>query len=58
MGLATVWLGILFLIKDEVLQMLGEPAGEFMAVVPVGYAVRESSGPGKEPVELKVRYLD
>ena len=32
LGLATVWLGILFLMKDEVLQVLGEPAGEFMAV--------------------------
>ncbi len=38
LGLATVWLGILFLMKDEVLQVLGEPAGEFMAVIPVGYA--------------------
>ncbi len=57
-GLATVWLGILFLIKDEVLQFVGEPAGEFMAVVPVGYAGRSGSGPQKEPFEMKVRYLD
>jgi nitroreductase len=57
-GLATVWLGILFLIKNEVLQFLGEPAGEFMAVVPVGYAARSGSGPQKEPFEMKVRYLD
>lgn len=59
MGLATVWLGIMFLMKDEVLRFLGEPEGEFMAVIPVGYACRETgSGPKKEPFEVKVRYLD
>jgi nitroreductase len=57
-GLATVWLGILFLIKDEVLKFIEEPAGEFMAVIPVGYASREGGGPKKEPFEMKVRYLD
>lgn len=59
LGLATVWLGIMFLMKDEVLEFLGEPEGEFMAVVPVGHASRTSgSGPQKEPVEMKVKYLD
>ncbi len=59
LGLATVWLGIMFLMKDEVLAFLGEPEGEFMAVVPVGYAGRESgSGPQKEPFDMKVKYLD
>jgi nitroreductase len=58
LGLATVWLGILFLLKDEVLQFLGEPKGEFMAVIPVGYAMKPSSGPQKEPVEMKVKNLD
>ena len=59
LGLATVWLGIMFLMKDEVLEFLGEPEGEFMAVIPVGYASRESgSGPQKEPFEMKVKYLD
>lgn len=58
LGLATVWLGILFLIKDEALQFLGEPGGEFMAVVPVGNAAKPSSGPQKQPFEMKVRYLD
>ncbi len=59
LGLASVWLGIMFLMKDEVLAFLGEPAGEFMAVVPVGHATRESgSGPQKEPFEMKVKYLD
>ena len=58
LGLATVWLGILFIIKDEVLQFLGEPAGEFMAVVPVGYAATTSKAPQKQPLELMVKYLD
>jgi nitroreductase len=57
-GLARVWLGILFLIKDDVLKFLEEPAGEFMAVIPVGYASREGAGPKNEPFEMKVRYLD
>ena len=58
LGLSTVWLGILFLIKDEVLQFLGEPKGEFMAVVPVGYAGKVSTGPQKQPFEMKIKYLD
>ena len=58
LGLSTVWLGILFLIKDEVLQFLGEPKGEFMAVVPVGYSAKSGTGPQKQPFEVKVRYLD
>ncbi len=57
LGLSTVWLGILFLIKDDVLRFLGEPKGEFMAVVPVGYAERLGSGPQKQPFEVKVKYL-
>ena len=59
LGLATVWLGILFLMKDEVLKFLGEPAGEFMAVVPVGHASKGAgSGPKKQPFEMKVKYLN
>ena len=58
LGLATVWLGILFLIKDDILQFLGEPKGEFMAVIPVGYAERPGTGPQKEPFSMKVRYLE
>lgn len=58
LGLSTVWLGILFLIKDDILEFLGEPKGEFMAVIPVGYAERPSSGPQKEPFGMKVRYLE
>ncbi len=58
LGLAAVWLGILFLIKDDVLKSLGEPKGEFMAIVPVGHAARPSKGPKKQPLESIVRYLD
>ena len=57
LGLATVWLGILFLIKDDVLSFLGEPQGEFMAVVPVGYAARPPAGPKKVPFEQVVKHL-
>jgi nitroreductase len=58
LGLGTVWLGILYLIRDEVLQFLDESRGEFMAVVPVGYPVREQSGPAKKRIEEMVRFLD
>jgi nitroreductase len=57
-GLATVWLGILFLIKDDVLTLLGEPKGEFMAVIPVGYPAKATKGPEKRPLEMIVKYLD
>ncbi len=58
LGLSTVWLGILFLMKDEVLRFLEEPAGEFMAVVPVGYSTRSGGGPQKQPLDVKVKYFD
>jgi len=57
LGLGTVWLGVLYLIKDEVRRFLGEPEGEFMAVVPVGRPARVGKGPQKQPVEMKVRKL-
>jgi len=57
LGLATVWLGVLVLIKSDVLQFLGEPEGEFMAVIPVGYAARPSPGPKKQPLRMVVKYL-
>ena len=56
-GLATVWLGVLALIKKEVLRFIGEPEGEFMAVIPVGYAAKTSSGPMKQPLDMVVKYL-
>ena len=58
MGLGSVWLGILFLMKDEVLRFLGEPEGEFMAVVPIGYPAKRTEGPKKRPLETIVRYID
>lgn len=58
LGLASVWLGILYLIKDQVLRFLGEPEGEFMAVVPVGYPAKVTEGPKKRPLETITRYLD
>lgn len=58
LGLATVWLGILYLIKDEMLQFLGEPKGEFMAVVPVGYPAAETSAPKKRPLTAVVRTIE
>ena len=58
LGLSTVWLGILYLIKKEVLEFLGEPLGEFMAVIPVGYAVKDSAGPQKRSLDVTVKYLD
>lgn len=57
-GLGSVWLGILFLIKDEVLSFLGEPSGEFMAVIPIGYPQKNHSGPKKRPLENCIRYLE
>ena len=57
LGLATVWLGVLMLIKDDVLKFLKEPKGEFMAVIPVGYASRESAGPRKRSLDTIVKKL-
>jgi len=58
-GLATVWLGIMFLMKDEVLKYLGLPGGEFMAVVPIGHAARSQNGPPKkQDLTQKVIFLE
>ena len=56
-GLGSVWLGVLFLVKKEVLSFLGEKQGEFMAVIPIGYPKRESSSPKKQPLEYVVKNL-
>ena len=58
LGIGSVWLGILFLMKQDVLDFLGEPAGEFMAVVPLGYPAKTTEGPKKRPLETLIRYLD
>lgn len=57
-GLGSVWLGILFLMKDEVLRFLGEPGGEFMAVVPIGHPAKQTEGPKKRPLESIVRHME
>lgn len=57
LGLGSVWLGILYLIKDDVLRFLGEPKGEFMAVIPVGIPVKIGSGPQKHSLDMKVKQL-
>jgi nitroreductase len=58
LGLGSVWLGILFLMKDAVLKYLGEPAGEFMAVIPIGHPAKPAQGPKKRPLEAMIRYVD
>lgn len=57
LGLGSVWLGILFLIKDEVLTFLGEAKGEFMAVIPVGYPAKTSGAPNKKALEYVVKEI-
>ena len=52
-----MWPGILFLLKDEVLRFLGSPQGEFMAVVPVGYAARVTGWPKRRPLETIVKFV-
>ena len=56
LGLGAVWLGILYLMKDEVLALLGEPQGEFMAVVPVGWGAAPAKSPKKRTDDEIVRY--
>jgi nitroreductase len=58
LGIGSVWLGVLFLVKHEVREFLGEPDGEFMAVVALGYPVTAPKGPKKRPLEALIRYLD
>jgi nitroreductase len=55
LGIGSVWQGILFLMKQDVLRFLGEPAGEFMAVVPLGYPAKTAEGPKKRPLETLIR---
>ena len=57
LGLGSVWLGIMFLMKDEVRAFLGESKGEFMAVIPIGYPLKESHPPHKKTLEYVVKYL-
>ncbi len=56
-GLSSVWLGILIMVQEQVLRYLGNPGGEFMAVVPVGYAQKINAGPKKRSLDVTVQYL-
>ncbi len=58
LGLGAVWLGILILIKDDVLHLLQEPQGEFMAVIPVGYPVKAPIGPNKKILEMVIKEME
>jgi nitroreductase len=58
LGLSTVWLGVLVLIKKDILQFIGVPEGEFMAVIPVGYAAKPNAGPKKQPLDVVVKVLE
>ena len=59
LGLSAVWLGVLVLVKNDILKFIGEPPeGEFMAVIPLGYAAKAGEGPKKRPLEMVVRHLD
>jgi nitroreductase len=58
LGLGSVWLGILYLIKDEVLTFLGETRGEFMAVISIGYPKKDQGGPLKKPLEYVLKEFD
>ena len=57
LGLATVWFGVLVLIKNDVLRFLDEPEGEFMAIIPVGHAAKPSTAPKKRPLHVTAKYL-
>jgi nitroreductase len=58
LGLSTVWLGVLVLIKKDILQFIGVPEGEFMAVIPVGYAAKPNAGPQKQPLDVVVKVME
>jgi nitroreductase len=57
LGFGSVWLGILCLIREDVLRLLEVKEGEFMAVVPVGYAQGKSVAPHKKSLESTVSFL-
>ena len=56
-GISTVWLGIMFLIKDEVLEYLDEPKGEFMSAICAGYPEKETHSPKKRHLNWLVKRL-
>jgi nitroreductase len=58
LGIASVWLGIMYVIKDEILEYLGEPKGEFMAIIALGYPERKGQSPAKRHLDSVVKHLD
>jgi hypothetical protein len=48
----------MYLIKDEVLEFLNEPKGEFMAIVPVGHPERTGQSPKKRSLDVTVKVLE
>lgn len=58
LGLASVWLGILSLLKEEIFSLVGDGKGEFLAVVPIGYALGRAVPPHKKPLEYVVNFLE
>ena len=57
LGLGTVWLGVLALMQKNVLGFLGAPAGEFMAIIPIGYPAKPGVQPSKHGLDMVVKYL-
>ena len=58
-GIGSVWLGILYIIKKDILRFLNlSPQGEFMAIIPIGYPLKKGSDIKKKSLELKVEYTE
>ncbi len=57
LGLGTVWLGVLALMQKDVLDFLGEPQGEFVAIVPIGYPIKPGIQPSKHTLDMVVKYI-
>lgn len=57
LGISSVWLGVLILIKDDVMSLFEESEGEFMAAVPLGYSEKKRAMPPKKSLEARVKYL-
>ena len=56
-GLSSVWLGILIMVQEEVLNFFEYPKGEFMAIVPIGYAAKQAASPKKKLLNVIVKDL-
>lgn len=57
LGLSSVWLGILILIHEDVLNLFEETEGELMAVIPLGYSEKVKAMPPKKSLETRVKYF-